>query len=208
MRSFSQLMLALGFLWIASPGLVAVGWGQEDPLRPNPTAPLQSDPLSPRGERRAALNDKTLINDLEDSEQLQAFKRDTLYPKFIKLLTGAKFTGQFTVDGKPLTELEEESYEIEKVEKQLEGDLWIITARIKYGDRDVTVPVPLEVKWAGSTPVLTMDNMTLPGFGTFSARVVLHRDKYAGTWQHDDVGGHLFGRIELSEAGEQESTQE
>jgi hypothetical protein len=42
---------------------------------------------------------------------------------------------------------------------------------------------------------MTLDNLTLPGLGTFSARVVLHDDKYAGTWQHDKVGGHLFGTI-------------
>ena len=27
--------------------------------------------------------------------------------------------------------------------------------------------------------------------GTFSARVVLHDNQYAGTWQHGDVGGQI-----------------
>lgn len=117
------------------------------------------------------------------------------HERFAKMLTGSKFQGQFTVDGKPLNQLEEEAYELEKVEKMPEADLWSITARIKYGKKDYKVPVPIYVKWAGETPVLTMDNLTLPGYGTFSTRVVLHGDKYAGTWQHDKVGGHLFGRI-------------
>ena len=120
------------------------------------------------------------------------------FAKFEKLLTGAKFKGSFTLDDKPLNDLQEEQYDIEKVEKLPEADLWSITARIKYGQKDFTVPVPLYVKWAGETPVMTLDNLTLPGFGTFSARVVLHVDKYAGTWQHDHKGGHLFGRIELA----------
>ncbi len=120
-----------------------------------------------------------------------------LYAKFTKLLTGAKLRGQFTVDGRPLDKLTEEAYTIEKVEKLPDGDLWALTARIKYGEHDVTVPIAIEVKWAGSTPVLTMDNLTIPGMGTFGARVVLHQDKYAGTWQHDTKGGHLFGKIEL-----------
>lgn len=120
------------------------------------------------------------------------------YDKFEKLLTGAKFKGSFTLDDKPLNDLHEEEYDIEKVEKLPEPDLWSIKARIKYGKKDFTVPVPLYVKWAGETPVMTLDNITLPGFGTFSARVVLHVDKYAGTWQHDDKGGHLFGRIILA----------
>jgi hypothetical protein len=141
---------------------------------------------------QAAVADKTLVADVDNKDQQQV-----LFAKFTKLLTGAKMTGQYTVDGKPLTDLKEESYTIEKVEKQEEGDLWVITARIKYGKRDLTFPVPIEVKWAGTTPVLTLDDLTIPGFGTFSARVVLHKDKYAGTWAHGDVGGHLFGLIEL-----------
>ena len=121
-----------------------------------------------------------------------------LHAKFTKLLTGSKFRGQFTLDGKPLNDLHEEAYDIEKVEKLPDGDMWALTCRIKYGKHDVTVPIAIEVKWAGTTPVLTMDNLVIPGMGTFGARVVLHKDKYAGTWQHDDAGGHLFGKIELA----------
>jgi hypothetical protein len=54
----------------------------------------------------------------------------------------------------------------------------------------------VEVKWAGKTPVITLDNITIPGLGTFSSRVVIDQGKYAGTWKHDDVGGHLFGKLE------------
>jgi hypothetical protein len=56
--------------------------------------------------------------------------------------------------------------------------------------------MPINVLWAGNTPVMTLDKITIPGLGTFSARVVFHENKYAGTWVHDNVGGHLFGRIE------------
>ena len=120
-----------------------------------------------------------------------------LLTKFEKLLTGAKLVGMFTLDGRPLDKLSAENYEIQKVEKQPDGDWWLITARIKYGEKDFAVPVPVEVKWAGTTPVITLDKVTLPGYGTFSARVVFHGERYAGTWQHDDKGGHMFGRIEL-----------
>jgi hypothetical protein len=30
----------------------------------------------------------------------------------------------------------------------------------------------------------------------FSARVLLDGARYAGTWSHDEKGGHLFGAIE------------
>ena len=135
----------------------------------------------------------------QEAEKLDAATK-ARYEKFTNLLTGAKFKGSFTLDDKPLNELQEEEYDIEKVEKMPDADLWSIKARIKYGKKDFTVPVPIYVKWAGETPVLTMDKITLPGFGTFSARVVLHVDKYAGTWQHDDKGGHLFGRIILAKS--------
>lgn len=131
-----------------------------------------------------------------------------LYAKFTKLLTGAKLKGQFTVDGRPMNKLTEETYEIEKVEKQPKGDEWIVTARIKYGKYDTVFPVPLEVKWAGKTPVMTLDKMTIPGMGTFGARVVFHKDKYAGTWSHDEVGGHLFGRVIFADDEQSEGNSE
>ena len=44
--------------------------------------------------------------------------------------------------------------------------------------------------------MITLTDFTVPGLGTFSARVLIYRNKYAGTWSHGDVGGHLFGTIE------------
>jgi hypothetical protein len=117
--------------------------------------------------------------------------------EFEEYLSDSKLTGSFTIDGKPLDKLEAETYEI-KTAKKLDGydSLWEIVARIKYGNKDVEVPVEINVEWIGKTPVMVMDSMALPGLGTFSARVVFHDKKYAGTWKHDDVGGHLFGRVE------------
>ena len=116
---------------------------------------------------------------------------------FSKYLSGTVLTGVFTIDGKPLDKLHEERYEI-KSAKKLEGydSLWEIVTRIKYGDKDLELPVEINVEWVGKTPVMVMDSVSLPGLGTFSARVVFHDKKYAGTWKHDDVGGHLFGRVD------------
>ncbi len=141
-------------------------------------------------------------------------QKSELHEKLAKYLTGTRWTGQFTVTGMespPKTEY----YEITKAEKAEEGDYWNLVARIKYGKNDTTLPLPpIEIKWAGETPVITVDKMTIPGMGTFDARVVIRRGKYAGTWMHDDVGGHLFGTIgkieeskveESKVGGEQES---
>ena len=69
-----------------------------------------------------------------------------------------------------------------------------------YDKYDVPVPLRLEVKWAGDTPIITLTNFTIPVLGTFTSRVVIYNNKYAGTWTHGKAGGHLFGRIVKMEA--------
>jgi len=98
-------------------------------------------------------------------------------------------------DGKDLGELQRDEYVITGAMKLGQGDFWLLTSQIKYGDVDLTVPVPVQVKWAGNTPVITVEKVGIPGLGTFSARVLLDGARYAGTWSHDDKGGHLFGVI-------------
>ena len=83
-------------------------------------------------------------------------------------------------------------------------------ARIQYGEKDVTLPIPLPIRWAGDTPVIVVDNVPLPGFGTVSARVMFFDGHYAGYWKHGDHGGHLFGVIHRGrrEASEAEKSKE
>lgn len=124
--------------------------------------------------------------------------QEALFKKLEETLSGSKLVGSFTVTGKD-GPLRKEEYDITKVKKLPEGDFWLFTARIKYGDHDLTVPLPLEVKWSGDTPVITLTNFTIPALGTFTSRVLIYNDKYAGTWTHGKVGGHLFGRIVKTE---------
>lgn len=175
--------------WLVLLGLLVTCCGQLGVAQQTPTPIAPNDPL----QRRPATTDKTLL-----AADIPADK--ALHDKFQRLLTGAKLVGMFTIDGRPMDKLTAETYEIQKVEKLPDGDDWAITARIKYGDKDVSFPVPVEVKWAGTTPVITLDKTTIPGLGTFSARVLFHGERYAGTWQHDDKGGHLFGKIELAKS--------
>lgn len=121
--------------------------------------------------------------------------------RFKTLLTGVRLVGRFTIDGPPGGEggdrrpPNDEEYVIRSVAKLGDGDWWTVVARMRYGTVDLTLPVPVEVKWAGDTPVITLDKVAVPGLGTFSSRVVIDGARYAGTWQHDAVGGHMFGRI-------------
>jgi hypothetical protein len=116
--------------------------------------------------------------------------------RLAKYLTGAKFLGNFTIEGKSDALPKPEAYTISKCEKLPQQDMYRLTARIKYGEIDSEVPLDLKILWAGRTPVITMDAFWIPGMGTFGARVLIHAGRYSGTWQHDEVGGHLFGVIE------------
>ena len=134
------------------------------------------------------------LDEAPPAAQISAEKQK-LYDLFEKKMTNVKFTGNFTVLGKQQDNLPKESYTIVSVKKLAEGELWLFTARVQFGGRDVTLPMPLQVQWAGTTPVITLTNVLIPGLGTFSSRVVIYKNKYAGTWTHGDVGGHLFGTI-------------
>lgn len=118
------------------------------------------------------------------------------YEKFAQEMSGVRLIGTFTVDGQK-GKLREEEYIIEKVEKAETGNLWTFTCRIKYGKIDVPVPLTIPVEWAGDTPMVGISNFKIPlvGTGVFGARVIFYEGKYAGTWSHDEVGGHMFGRI-------------
>lgn len=113
--------------------------------------------------------------------------------KFQKTLTNATLTGFFT-RGDNQAGPKPEKYSIKSVTK-IAPEVWLFLVRIQYGERDLTLPLPLRVLWAGTTPVITLDKVPVPPLGTFSARVVIHDHKYAGMWDAGDHGGHLFGTI-------------
>lgn len=140
--------------------------------------------------------------DPEVAPKTASVDREALFKHFGELLSGAKLVGRFTILGKDDGPLPKEEYTISSVSKLPDGDYWLFKTRIKYGQNDVTVPLPLEVKWAGDTPMITLTNFTIPGMGTFGARVVIYNNKYAGTWSHGKAGGHLFGTIEKAETNE------
>jgi hypothetical protein len=118
--------------------------------------------------------------------------------KLEKMLNGCTLVGQFTVNGRGESRTSAERYELSSV-KHMKGDMWLITARIAYGDRDVTVPLPLPIRWAGETPVITLDKFGIPGMGSWSARVMFYDGRYMGYWyaaDNPEHGGYLFGKIE------------
>ncbi|GEM_PF-761277 len=151
----------------------------------------------------ATTDDKKVDSDAQTEDQKQ------LIAKLEKYLTGAKLKGRFTMLGRNVPPQEEE-YTIAKAEKLEEGDLWLIEARIKYGKWDQSVPLTMQIKWADKTPVITLEKLTIPTMGTFSARVLFNNGMYSGTWAHDEVKGHLFGEVipaGTAEDSEKEATE-
>jgi hypothetical protein len=119
--------------------------------------------------------------------------------QFQEAMNNVTLIGYFTQgDG---AELHEDRYVIERVIK-IKEDTWKFQARIQYNKKDMKVGMNLPVKFAGDTPVISLTNFAVPGFGSFTARVVMYQGAYAGTWGStgkDAHGGKLFGKIVKNE---------
>ncbi len=113
--------------------------------------------------------------------------------KFADLLSGATLVGSFSMELRPDANPKPERYAIQAVRKV--GDRnWIVQARITYGQVDIPVPVPVQVEWAGDTPMIQVTNLNIPLVGDgFTSRILFYGQRYAGTWQHGKVGGHMWG---------------
>jgi hypothetical protein len=126
--------------------------------------------------------------------------------EFQATMSGAVLVGRFSDAARPDAPPKEDRYTIQRVSKITDdagagagdgaGDRWLFLCRIPFGTKDLAVPLTIPVKWAGDTPVISVTDMTIPGMGTYSARVMIYGDQYAGTWRGGTHGGHLWGRIE------------
>jgi hypothetical protein len=118
--------------------------------------------------------------------------------EFVEKMNGAALVGRFTVTGREDRAAVPDRYDLYGVDK-VGPDQWRFNAKI--GENGVTLPIVVTMKFADDTPIVLMTDATIPGMGTFSARVFFHGDMYAGTWEHAGRGGgHMFGRIERGAA--------
>lgn len=157
----------------------------------SPETPTSKDPSSATSEKEATTPDATAPADALNQAELEE--------QFKETLTNATFIGRWCLvkDGE-LGPEQEERYDLRGVSK-LGEDIWIIQARIRYGEKDVTVPIPVHVKWAGDTPVISITDLGIPGLGTYTARVVIYDKTYAGTWSGGRHGGLLHGIIQKAD---------
>ena len=153
-------------------------------------APASPAPAQDSVEKKDSAEQKASIVPAPEAKSLE-----DLEAGFVQTLAGVLFEGQWCLikDGK-LSEAKPEQYEIVGVMKT-GGDRWIVNARIQYGKINLVAPVPVQVKWAGDTPIMIVDKFTMPGAGTYSARVMIFENTYSGTWSAGDHGGMLQGLI-------------
>ena len=102
--------------------------------------------------------------------------------------------GEKPADKPTLVDARPESYAIVSADHE-KDDLWIIRARIQFAENDVTLPVRVRVVWAEDTPIITVDEVSIPGIGVYTARVMIYRGYYCGTWFGKDYGGVMSGEI-------------
>src|SRR5262245_12174846 len=121
--------------------------------------------------------------------------------QFAERMRGVSLVGTFTIAGREPGAAEPDRYDISSVEK-VGDDQWRFNAKMDCcGVNGATVPIVVPMRFIGDTPVIMMTDTSLPGIGTFTVRVFFYGDRYSGTWQHGNVGGHMSGRIEPQGAG-------
>ena len=123
--------------------------------------------------------------------------------------------GRFTVDtdgqGNPVKGdklPKPERYTITEVRK-LKNGKWMFRFDIKYGKLDLKgMRIPLTVKWAGDTPMISEDDFGIAGIGSgFRCRVMFDGSRYSGTWSHNKVGGLMFGQVEKAKAAKSDDAK-
>ncbi len=112
-----------------------------------------------------------------------------------KTLSHATLAGRFTITGQKGEGPAEDRYDLGEV-KHLGNDQWSIPVRIRYAEHDLQIPITVPIRWADDTPVISVDDLAIPGLGSFTARVMIYRDHYAGFWTGHDHGGHLYGMVQ------------
>ena len=144
----------------------------------------------------------------QEAEAKPKLSREELEAKFKATMTKATMAGRWcSVKEGRMGPEKEDKYSIVGVSK-IRGDEWIIQARIQYNQKEIIAPIPVQVKWAGDTPVITLNNVPVPGGGVYSARVLVYGDTYAGTWSGGDHGGLLNGIITQEGGGSAEKKAE
>jgi hypothetical protein len=116
--------------------------------------------------------------------------------RFKTLFTKATLSGRWAriKDGVLGEERSGDKYTIISVVKR-DGDNWTVNAKMKYGEKELIIPVPVRMKFSGDIAVLMVEDLGIPGGGTYTARLLIFERTYSGTWKDQRGGGMLYGTI-------------
>jgi hypothetical protein len=134
----------------------------------------------------------------ESADKQKAPSQEELEAKFKTMLTKAFLSGRWSPveNGVLGAEKKEDKYEIVSASK-VNGDQWVVKAKMKYGQNEVVIPIPVTVKWSGETPMLIVNNLSMGRDRSYSARVLFFDGTYSGSWNSSaGYGGVLYGTVE------------
>jgi hypothetical protein len=116
--------------------------------------------------------------------------------RFKMLFTNATLSGRWArlKDGVLGEERAGDNYTILSVVKR-DGENWTVNAKMKYRDKELILPVPVRMKFTGDAAVLIVEDLGIPGGGTYTARLLIFERTYSGTWKDQRGGGMLYGTI-------------
>lgn len=128
----------------------------------------------------------------------EAAKKSSMSAKelaFQKRMEKCIFEGEWCLvkDGQ-MTPWKKDKYTIQSATK-VKGNDWVVTSRVQFGNVDVNLPIQVKVYWAGDTPVISVTDLPFPGGNIYTARVLVYRDTYAGSWFGKGYGGQMTGTI-------------
>jgi hypothetical protein len=147
-----------------------------------------------------------------ESAEKPKVSQEELEGRFQRMLTKAVLNGRWApIDNMELgPEKKGDKYEIVSAGK-VKGDQWVVNAKMRYGKNEFVMPVPVQVKWSGETPMLIVDNLSMGGDKKYSARVLFFEGTYSGSWSSSaGYGGVIYGMVErapIAQTEEKKSDQ-
>lgn len=121
---------------------------------------------------------------------------------FQKRLEKCIFEGEWCLvkDG-AMSGWKKDKYTIQSATK-VKGNDWVVVSRVQFGNVDVNLPIKVKVYWAGDTPVISVTDLDFPGGNSYTARVLVYKDTYAGSWFGQGYGGQMTGTIRKQKSNE------
>ncbi len=110
-----------------------------------------------------------------------------------RLLSGATLSGFLSAEGSP--EPRPVTLDIKRLDKSRGPHDWQLHVAIQAVENTVECDLAVDVQWAGSTPVISLHEASIPGVGTVNAKILINNCLFAGTWVHEGIRGEVWGEV-------------